>query len=298
MFKEIMDVTPKGKSCLDMSSLIIQALRRFYTRGSPKGELPPEFLPIWGVPESASPANPVPAVVLVHGGGGHAFAEWVRIWNERGYAAIAMGNTGHFPKRAGKINIYAPEDWTHEIDEMELKADGWTLIPDNDGMKSYEQELSSQWMYHAVGSVILAHNLLRADERIDSGKIGVTGISWGGVITSIVMNHDNRFAFYIPVYGCAHLGESLTWMKDCFTPGALKLWDASRRLNYSSAPVLWVCWASDGAFSINTNNASYEDTIQRAALSMRIDMLHGMCRAGFRWRYIGLPIGRLKAGSL
>ena len=275
MFKEIMDVTPKWEELPGYEQPDYPGIKALLYEGLPKGGTPTRIFAYMGVPESASPANPVPAVVLVHGGGGHAFAEWVRIWNERGYAAIAMGNTGHFPKRAGKINIYAPEDWTHEIDEMELKADGWTLIPDNDGMKSYEQELSSQWMYHAVGSVILAHNLLRADERIDSGKIGVTGISWGGVITSIVMNHDNRFAFYIPVYGCAHLGESLTWMKDCFTPGALKLWDASRRLNYSSAPVLWVCWASDGAFSINTNNASYEDTIQRAALSMRIDMLHG-----------------------
>ena len=31
-----------------------------------------------------------PGVVLIHGGGGTAFAEWVRLWNRRGYAAIAM----------------------------------------------------------------------------------------------------------------------------------------------------------------------------------------------------------------
>lgn len=29
-------------------------------------------------------------MVLVHGGEGTAFAKWVRLWNERGYAAIAM----------------------------------------------------------------------------------------------------------------------------------------------------------------------------------------------------------------
>ena len=27
----------------------------------------------------------VPAVVLVHGGGGHAYAHWVKLWNDRGY---------------------------------------------------------------------------------------------------------------------------------------------------------------------------------------------------------------------
>ena len=30
-----------------------------------------------------------PGVVLIHGGGGTAFAEWVHLWARRGYAAIA-----------------------------------------------------------------------------------------------------------------------------------------------------------------------------------------------------------------
>ena len=32
--------------------------------------------------------------VLVHGGGGTAFDAWVRLWNDRGYAAIAMDLAG------------------------------------------------------------------------------------------------------------------------------------------------------------------------------------------------------------
>ena len=35
-----------------------------------------------------------PGVVLVHGGGGTAFDFWVRLWTERGYAAIAMDLCG------------------------------------------------------------------------------------------------------------------------------------------------------------------------------------------------------------
>ena len=31
-----------------------------------------------------------PGVVLIHGGGGTAFAEWAWLWAQRGYAAIAM----------------------------------------------------------------------------------------------------------------------------------------------------------------------------------------------------------------
>src|SRR3954471_13565879 len=42
-----------------------------------------------GIPQHA-PGEKVPAMVLVHGGGGTAFPEWVKLWTARGYAAIAM----------------------------------------------------------------------------------------------------------------------------------------------------------------------------------------------------------------
>ena len=43
---------------------------------------------------SAESPSKFPGVVLIHGGGGNAFAEWVRLWNRRGYAAIAMDVCG------------------------------------------------------------------------------------------------------------------------------------------------------------------------------------------------------------
>jgi len=53
----------------------------------------------YGEPPESAGAK-VPAMVLVHGGGGTAFAEWVRLWNSRDYAALAMdtcGALGDFP---------------------------------------------------------------------------------------------------------------------------------------------------------------------------------------------------------
>src|SRR6516162_6709199 len=40
-----------------------------------------------------------PAMVLVHGGGGTAFADWARLWTGRGYAAIAMDLCGCVPRK-------------------------------------------------------------------------------------------------------------------------------------------------------------------------------------------------------
>src|ERR1700674_1235429 len=39
----------------------------------------------------------LPAVVLVHGGGGAAFPQWVSLWARKGYAAIAMDWRGNGP---------------------------------------------------------------------------------------------------------------------------------------------------------------------------------------------------------
>ena len=41
--------------------------------------------------------GPLPAMVLVHGGGGKAFREWAELWAERGYVALAMDLAGHGP---------------------------------------------------------------------------------------------------------------------------------------------------------------------------------------------------------
>jgi len=38
----------------------------------------------------------LPAMVLVHGGGGQAFDQWARLWAQRGYAAIAMDPKSHW----------------------------------------------------------------------------------------------------------------------------------------------------------------------------------------------------------
>lgn len=80
-----------------------------------------------GFPEDVS--KPVPAVVLVHGGGGHPEDMWIREWNKRGYAAIAMDTTGFFPVKPAPY-LY---DGFWEGMERELQApffeEGYNEIP-------------------------------------------------------------------------------------------------------------------------------------------------------------------------
>ena len=48
----------------------------------------------YGVPENLAEGEKVPAVVLVHGGGGTVFPDWVKKWTDRGYAAISLALEG------------------------------------------------------------------------------------------------------------------------------------------------------------------------------------------------------------
>lgn len=157
-----------------------------------------------GFPEGASTSNKVPAVVLVHGGGGHAFAEWVKIWTDKGYAAIAMDTTGFYPSTSGKGVAGHESDagslWQYGLYGAFTES-GYVNAPNNDEMQSSSKPYEQQWMYHSVVSTIIANNILRADSRIDTSKIGITGISWGGVITSLAIGYDTRYAFAIPIYG-------------------------------------------------------------------------------------------------
>lgn len=236
-----------------------------------------------GFPAGASSSSKVPAVVLIHGGGGHVYAEWIKQWTDRGYAAIAMDNTGYFPSPAGKgvagreSDYYkSPAYWQYGL-YGDFKETGYVNAPNNDYMGSSAGSVDAQWMYHAVVQSVLAHNILLHDGRVNTTKIGINGISWGGIISSIAIGYDTRYAFGVPVYGAGYLDQGLSYQRDYFSPAATKaLWSASEKFNKVKFPVFWVGWTNDPNFSIQSNSLSYEATKSTGSiLSMKMDWSHG-----------------------
>ena len=232
-----------------------------------------------GFPDAAR--EPMPAVVLIHGGGGHPQDIWIRKWNARGYAAISMDTTGFFPQVPDGTPLY--EGSSKGLERRlapPFAEDGYTVAPHNSSMQDCTLPEGDQWMYHAVSQVILAHNLLRADPRIDAGKIGLTGISWGGVIASIVIGFDPRFAFAVPIFGSGHLGCGYADLNFRFRNPDVCFWLAEKRFPQVKMPVMWLCWNDDCCFSLNSNSLSYLDT-RDGNPDTCLSMLHGMLHSHY-----------------
>lgn len=229
----------------------------------------------------------VPAVVLVHGGGGAPYLRWVREWNDRGYAAIAMSTTGFFP-----LTVNAGADETEEDEKLWkyglsgiFSEEGYADAPNNDAMQNSEKAVEEQWMYHAISDVILANSILRNDHRVDDTKIGIMGVSWGGVITSLAIGYDKRFAFAVPVYGSGYLMEDMGYIGKFFRNGKNpELWLAEKKFAEVDIPILWQCWNKDVPFSVNSNSKSYLDTVRNNEKT-RLSIIHNMNHA-HTWSWI------------
>lgn len=212
-----------------------------------------------------------PAMVLIHGGGGTAFAEWVRLWNQRGYAAIAMDTSGTRPKLATGGKTWNPD---RTRDEFSGPA-GWG------DFDNVDLDPKDQWSYHAVAAAIRAHSLLRTFPEVDIKRVGVTGISWGGYLTSIVSGIDTRFRFAAPVYGCGYLGEDSAWLKNFEKLGPVRakrwldLWDPSVYLVSAKLPMLWVNGTNDFAYPPGSWQKSHQLTKGPKTLAVRVRMPHG-----------------------
>lgn len=239
-----------------------EGVRGLYFEGLPWKGKPTRVFAWYGVPKTAAGAK-VPAVVLLHGGGGTAFDEWVRIWNSHGYAAISLALEG---QDAGGDRMPYPR---HAFSG-----------PERAGIyEDIELPVADQWYFHAMADAILANSLLRSFPEIDASRIGVTGISWGGIMTTGIVGVDPRFAFAIPVYGCGFLSEvprlKAALEKSGHTARYLELWEPVNFLGRATLPMLWVNDANDLSFPLNVHAKTTALPRGPSTISLHVGMRHG-----------------------
>jgi len=251
---------------------------------------------------AAKPGAKFPGVVLIHGGGGTAFAEWAHLWAKRGYAAIAMDLNGSRPPD--------PEfDPKTGLVIGNGRAGVRTRLPNGgpphgsaEKFDSIGGDTSDDWPFHAAASVMRAHTLLRSFPEVDAEHTAVTGISWGGYTTCLVASLDDRFKAAVPVYGCGflHEGESVQkpsidklgdrkaeWVKE-YDPGSL--------LPRCRVPIFFVNGTNDIHYVLDSYMKSYAVVPGEKHLRIQVNMPHGH-QPGWAPEEIGLFIdSKCRAG--
>lgn len=216
----------------------------------------------------------LPAVVLIHGGGGTAFREWAELWAKRGYAAIAMDLAGARPVEGQN---------PHDQKNRTRLPDGGPDQTDKEKFQAIDQAVNEQWQYHAVANAILAHSLVLSFPEVDSQRSAVTGISWGGYLTCIVAGIDTRFDAAVPVYGCGYLLDNSAWLRQfaAMSPQQRErwqtLWEPSRYLPAVKMPILMVNGTNDFAYPLDSYMKSYQavPTEVDKQLAITVKMPHG-----------------------
>ena len=205
-----------------------------------------------------------PGMVLIHGGGGTAFAEWVRLWVGRGYAAIAMDTCGCVPR--GSYGAWE----RHPMGG----PPGWG------GFDQIDWPKEDQWAFHAVADAILANSLLRSLPQVDPERIGLTGISWGGYLACIVAGVDTRLRLVVPVYGCGFtletaFGDAVRALGADRAERWMHWWDPMVYLPRAHMPMLWVNGTNDFAYTLNAYQKTYRLPKGPRTLCIRLRMPHG-----------------------
>ena len=205
----------------------------------------------------------LPAIVLVHGGGGKAFKEWAVLWAKRGYAAIAMDLSGN-----GK-------------DGKRLANGG----PDQGNRYKYniDSTTDKHWVYHSVANVILAHSLIMSLPNVDAKRTAITGISWGGWLTCIITGIDERFKVAVPVYGCGYIDEPGGYFYDNdmkrLSPEIKAKWTAQYEpehyIGNATMPFLFVNGAKDPFYPPTIFSKTYDLVKTSKNYRLTTDMVHG-----------------------
>ena len=268
----------------------VSGVSPIWIEGEPYRGKPTRVFAWWGLPAGASSAHKVPAMVLVHGGGGTAFAAWVKTWNDRGYAAIALDTCGKIPQGERDGRPHAGYAWSG--------PSGW-----GDGIRQMDEPPKDNWTYHAVAAIMRAHSFLRARPEVDAARVGLTGISWGGYLTSVTMGVDDRFVFAAPVYGCGWYDLGPIWSERKTHPDQfsrwLAQWDAKNFLPNTRTTVLWCCGTNDIFYPLDAVAKSCEALPDATPLllSLKLRMPHGHPPAGDPPEIAALADWKLKGAA-
>lgn len=179
-----------------------------------------------------------PGLLVLHGGGGAAEIEKAKKWAALGYVVVALDEPGIADaKKIG--NSKGP----------------WAQFCYGENRFTVRPDIRSSTIFSAVLASVQGFYLLLDQPDVIRDKTGITGISWGGYLTTIVSGLVNPYVkASFSVYGSGFYDDGSVFLKNLNTMDPwdravwLKFLDAGRRVKDIKTPFFIAAAANDNWF--------------------------------------------------
>ncbi len=226
----------------------------------------------------ASPRDigaPVPGLVMIHGGGGYALQRRALDAAGQGYAALAIDLPG---KGEGRSRS---------------RSTGPDLSVAN--LFSSSPRPEDNYLYHAVTAAMRSITYLGARPEVDKSRIGIYGISWGGVVSLITGSVDDRVAAVMDMFGSGYLFHGSTWTErlEAMSPEARERWrynfDASSYVRAMTCPILGLTGTNDNCYWLPSFMRTLRSMSNKRWLLLRPNLDHRIDEVARRalWAWLG-----------
>ena len=195
---------------------------------------PSQMFAYIGFPSTPMPKGGYPGIVLVHGGGGTAFANYAKQWVDRGYAVIV-------PDWYSCRPLVKPIK-AKKIVKGKEKISVTNKVP-LDGIKTFRYQLPE-----TAANLVLAHSLLRSLPNVNPDRTIYIGLSWGSWYGSMVAAIDPRFKGCIEIY-CGDRNPRTDWR--ALTDG--------RFLHAAKIPMFWVTSTHDQNVTMQSLQRGFDE---------------------------------------
>lgn len=247
------------KACFDISEEFDNIKALYYTVGKNK------VFAFFGVPKTEMPVDGYPAVVLVHGGDGCAYFEWVKKWTDKGFVAIAPDFNGNCAVDLSNRRVNNP-------------------LGGPKGYGSFTQmEREHPWTFFSVLSIINAVDVLTLQTSVNKEQISICGLSWGGVLSLIALSVEKRFKVASIIYSSGNILDTEFFINSFNSAGLnekdkelyLKVFDPQAYVEKVGIPVLFIAGADDVAFTMQSRKKTTNKMDCEKHFSYRQKLPHG-----------------------
>jgi dienelactone hydrolase len=200
---------------------------------------------------SAIPAVPgkYPMILHLHGGGQTASPQLVKRWAKRGYACISFDWTAN---PGGKHDNKRP--FSKFGKQTEAKTIDY----------QFPEKTEQSRVRYALIAARRALAWARKQDNIDSARIGVIGLSWGGFYSLLLAGMEPEIKAVVDIYGCGYFSDAygLTGPLVYRSVKARKAWlatyDPGSVVARIKAPTLMISGTNDMFFPLRQFVRTYQ----------------------------------------